>query len=254
MRRHLIIPDTQDKPGVPQTHWSWLGHYIADKRPEVIIHLGDATDLQSLSYWDKKKKSAEVSERSYQKDLDSLERAMDKLHAPWVNAKYDPVLIFCRGNHEQRYNRYIADNPEMRHSLADPANIFRDLGWKTNAFLSPVKVDGILYAHYFTRTSTGNETGTSKKYGASNATLQLKANMTSCTAGHKPGFDYKMLSTPRGPIHGLIAGSFYQHKETAYRSAQGSDYWRGVVMKYRVRNGDYDIHKISIGYLKEKYG
>ena len=33
--RHLIIPDTQCKPGVPLNHLLWLGDYIADKQFET---------------------------------------------------------------------------------------------------------------------------------------------------------------------------------------------------------------------------
>jgi hypothetical protein len=38
---HLMIPDTQCKPDIDMSYLDWLGQYIADKKPEVIVHIGD---------------------------------------------------------------------------------------------------------------------------------------------------------------------------------------------------------------------
>ena len=40
-RRYVVIPDTQVKPGVPTDHLEWAGRYVAEKRPDVVVHLGD---------------------------------------------------------------------------------------------------------------------------------------------------------------------------------------------------------------------
>ena len=39
--KHLVIPDTQADPGRPDDHMEWAGHYAVDKKPDVIIHIGD---------------------------------------------------------------------------------------------------------------------------------------------------------------------------------------------------------------------
>lgn len=46
-RRHLVIPDVQAKDGVPLDHLEWIGRYIADKRPDVIVCIGDFADMPS---------------------------------------------------------------------------------------------------------------------------------------------------------------------------------------------------------------
>ena len=48
-KKYLVIPDTQVKPGVPTSHFTALSNYIAEKRPDVIVHLGDHYDMPSLS-------------------------------------------------------------------------------------------------------------------------------------------------------------------------------------------------------------
>ena len=43
MKRHLIIPDAQIKPGSPTDHIKWCGEAILDYKPDVIVFL-DADD------------------------------------------------------------------------------------------------------------------------------------------------------------------------------------------------------------------
>ena len=65
--KHLIIPDTQVRPGVPTDHLKWIGQYALEKRPERIIHIGDHYDMPSLSHYDKGKLQAEG--RRYKDDI-----------------------------------------------------------------------------------------------------------------------------------------------------------------------------------------
>jgi len=52
MTKHLVIPDTQVKPEHSVKHLRWAGQYAADKKPDVIIHIGDHWDMPSLSSYD----------------------------------------------------------------------------------------------------------------------------------------------------------------------------------------------------------
>ena len=49
MTKHLVIPDTQVKPNQPIDHLRWAGLYAVDKKPDVIVHLGDHFDMPSRS-------------------------------------------------------------------------------------------------------------------------------------------------------------------------------------------------------------
>ena len=62
-----VIPDTQVKKGVPIDHLLYAGKYIAEKKPDVIVHIGDHWDMPSLSSYDKGKKSFEG--RRYKDDI-----------------------------------------------------------------------------------------------------------------------------------------------------------------------------------------
>ena len=78
--KHLIIPDTQVKPNTPTDHLKWAGQYATEKKPDVIVHIGDHWDMESLSSYDKGKKSFEG--RRYTKDIDSGITAMQTFLKP----------------------------------------------------------------------------------------------------------------------------------------------------------------------------
>jgi len=77
--------------------------------------------------------------------------------------------------------------------------------------------------------------------------------MMSCTAGHKQGLDVYIYGTSHGMMRGVIAGSFYQHEEE-YLSPQGTQYWRGILLKTEVHKGAYNLVEVSMNYLRRKYG
>ena len=75
-----VIPDTQVKPDVPLDHLLYAGRYIASKKPDVIVMIGDWGDMESLCSYDKGKASFEG--RRYKKDIDAGNLAMDLFLQP----------------------------------------------------------------------------------------------------------------------------------------------------------------------------
>ena len=109
-RTHLVIPDTQAKPGTPNDALGWVGDYIVEKQPDVIVHLGDHADSPSLSSYDVGKKDFEG--RRYRDDVDAANLAFDVLCEPMEThnrrkakqnkKQYKPELIMLHGNHESK--------------------------------------------------------------------------------------------------------------------------------------------------------
>ncbi len=52
MTVHAIIPDCQVKDGVDLSYLTWVGKYLAEKKPDVIVQIGDFADMPSLSSYD----------------------------------------------------------------------------------------------------------------------------------------------------------------------------------------------------------
>ena len=113
--KHFLLPDCQVKPGVPLDHLSWAGRYVAEKKPDVIVCIGDFADMESLSSYDVGRKSFEG--RSYKADIDVAHKAMQLFLDPIIELQkqqrrnkekiYKPRLVLTLGNHEQRIPRAI---------------------------------------------------------------------------------------------------------------------------------------------------
>lgn len=255
--RHLIIPDTQCKPGVRLEHLLWLGDYIADKQFETVIHLGDHWDMASLSSYDKGTKKAEG--KHYPDDIaagnlgmDLLWRATQELNDKRRKQRktgqrlYNPRKVFNIGNHEERIARHVNYNPELTGKLGYQDFNLQAHGWEVYDFLHIAKVDGVAYAHYFPNPNSG------KPHGGA-PLLRLKNIGFSFTMGHQQGKAAADRYLQDGTAQrALIVGSYYLHDED-YKGAQGNHHWRGVCVAHEVENGNYDLMEVSIKFLEKRY-
>lgn len=243
--KHLIIPDVQAKPGVCNKFLERIGRYIVEKRPDVIVCLGDFADLPSLSSYDKGKKGFEG--RRYKADVDAAKRAMERLMNPIAKARgYRPKLHLTLGNHEHRISRATEEQPEFDGILRVEDLGYEGFGWIVHPFLRPVKLDGVMYAHYFTSGVMGRP--------VTSASALLSKKHMSCIAGHQQGKQIAYATKADGTtITGMIVGSCYEHDEE-YLGPQGNRHWRGIVMLHEVRDGAFDEMFVSLDYLRRKFG
>lgn len=252
--RHLFIPDTQCKPGVPLDHLEWAGRYAAVKQPATIVLAGDHYDFPSLSSYDKGKLASHG--RSYQDDIAAGDRGLKlfdralRRHAP---KSYNPRLVVTLGNHEDRILRAVQVSPELNGKLSLDDLAFKQYGWKVIEFLRPVLLDGITYMHYCPLNAQGKVS--MSKHGAPSALAQARRMMRSTVCGHRQGLDTAVIHTPGKTIRGVIAGSFYSHDE-GYLTPCGETYWRGVLVLNDVRpaTGEFDICEVSLSYLERRFG
>lgn len=252
MTKHLIIPDVQAKPDVPFDHLEWIGNYIVEKKPDVIVNIGDFADMPSLSSYDRGKKSFEG--RRYKHDIDATKEAMDILLGPMreYNAKqrrtrhaqYKPRMILTLGNHEQRIERATECQPELDGVVGYHDLPYED--WEVYDFLEPVFVDGICYSHYMANPMTGKPIG-------SMASTRLKTVGHSFVMGHQQTLDVATRQLGNGQQQwAIIAGACYLHDEN-YKGHQGNKHWRGIVMLHNVDDGDCNPMFISLDYLRTRY-
>lgn len=252
--KHLVIPDTQVKPGVPTNHLTWIGKYIVDKKPDVIVHIGDHYDMHSLSVYDMGKKAHEGAR--YEADIEAGNKAMDVLMKPIndYNAQrrknkeklYKPRKVFCIGNHEERIMRHVNSYPILEGRLSYDDFNLKQHGWEVHDFRVPVVIDGISYAHYFYAHNSGRPFGGT----AHNKLMKIGHSFT---MGHQQGFDIATRTLDNGDQQwGCVAGSCYQHDE-GYRGPQANKHWHGLVVKHNVNNGNYSPMIIDLDYLRQRY-
>lgn len=246
-KKHIIIPDIQDRPDVTKRHMEWIGHYIVEQKPDEVVQIGDWGDFNSLSTYDLKTKRAEG--KRLKADLDSLQESVATLMGPIIKAKKKrPGLHVVLGNHEERLDRYVNENPELDGVLPTPTDIYRAAGWDVHEFLTPVVLDGMAYVHYMANPLSG------KPYGGS--ALSILRNVGhSFVMGHRQVLDVATRTLPVDGRQqwGIVAGACYPHDED-YKGAQGNKHWRGIIVLHEVEDGDCCPMFVSLEYLGRKYG
>jgi len=252
--RHLVIPDVQAKEGTDFSFLKGIGNYIVDKKPEVIVCIGDWADMPSLSSYDIGKKSFEG--RRYVKDIQAAHEAMEALLAPLVafnikairnkEKQYHPRMVMTLGNHEHRIVRAVDNDPKLDGVLSIDDLKYKEFGWEVHNFLDVVIIDGVAYSHYFVTGVAGRP--------ASSASAQLNKKHQSCIAGHQQGLQIATANRADGSlITSIIAGSCYEHEES-YMGPQGNRHWRGFLVLHSVQpSGEFDLMPVSLDYINKKY-
>jgi hypothetical protein len=243
----LFIADCQVKDGEDLTYLSAIGQYLVDKKPDIVVNVGDFWDFPSLSSYDKGKLSFEG--RRLKKDIEVGKRGMGMLLAPLreyqkTNPDYQPRMVFTLGNHEERILRVSKDNPEFDGFIGYH---LLELGkdWEVHDFLKPVNIQGINFVHYLSNPFNG------KPYGG-NAASQLKSVGASFCVGHKQTLDVAIQPVIDGSLRiGIIAGACYPFNE-AYKGHQGNNHFRGVVMLHEAKDGYADPSFVSTKFLIER--
>ncbi len=250
----LVIPDSQVKPGQDLEFLRCIGRYIVAKKPDVVVHIGDFADMESLSSYDKGKRSFEG--RRYRADIESAHAGMEALLGPLRdynlmqlrNKKglYRPRLVLTLGNHEERILRAINDEPMLDGTIGISDLNYEYYGWEVHDFLKVVTISGIAFAHFFATGAMGRPAGS--------AQAQLSKKHMSCVAGHQQG--KQMASAYRADgrrITSLIVGSCYEEDQGYLGPQINAACWHGVVMLHNVKDGEFDECAVPLHYLKAKY-
>lgn len=249
--RHLVIPDTQCKPGVPLDHMRWAGLYAAKKKPHRIIHIGDHWDMSSLSSYDKGRRGFEG--RRYNLDIEAGNKGMQLFMEPIAEEmercfergeEWAPTFDFAAGNHEWRVIRATQESPELDGTIG-----YKDFmldGWTFHDYLEVFTLDGVAYSHFFTSGTMGRPVTTARAL--------LTKKHVSCVMGHVQRYEAAMDYDVRGKrITGLFAGCYYQHDEE-YLNPQGNNStWRGIHVLYGVKDGEFTHNSVDLSYLKDRF-
>ena len=241
----LVIADTQAKSEENMEYLLWVGHYIAEKQPDIIVHIGDHYDFPSLSSYDKGKSSSEG--RRLYKDIEAGNTGFEYLNMAMKDIPdYNPRKVFCLGNHEHRLSRYVDDNPELIGTLGVDKLPFEKYGWEVHPFLKPVEIEGIYFVHYLANPFTG------KPYSGSAANILSKVGK-SFVVGHKQTLDISIRPTIDGSLQlGIVNGACYDFDES-YKGYQGNHHFRGLTVLHECSNGFGVPMFVSLDYMKEKY-
>lgn len=242
----FVIGDTQCKQGIDLDYLRWVGHYISVKKPDIIVHIGDHYDMASLSSYDKGQLKAEG--RRVSEDIAAGDAGLAILEAH-IRAvpNYNPRKVVTLGNHEERIDRYVNENPEFEGLIGSDKLAFSQYGWEVYPFLTPVNICGINFVHFVQNGMTGKPLG-------GTVMTRLKNVGESFVMGHQQVLDHCLRYLPlsgKAQI-GVIIGACYAHDE-GYKGVQGNHHFRGCVMLYECADGFGLVKPVSLTHMQELY-
>lgn len=251
----LCIPDAHAHPEAGNERFDILGKFIIERRPSVILCIGDLFSMDSLSSFDKGKRSFEG--RRYTKDIEVGIDAQRRMFAPTIEhnklksdkKKYKPRKVFTLGNHEHRIERATQEAPELEGAIGYKDLKLEEFGWEVYPFRDVVNIEGVNFSHYFSsgvmdRAISGNNIGKSL----------LNIKKATVVQGHSHLLSIATEVTVNNDrIWGISAGCYLDHYEPYTSKSIQETFWRGVLMLSDVHNGDFDLELISLDRLKKYY-
>lgn len=257
----LVIGDAHAKPGVSNRRFYWGGRYAADKKPDIIVDMGDWADMPSLSTYDYGKKAFEG--RRYRNDIQAAVAAREEfnrgvafyhqLNAQRHEAKYAPKKISLGGNHDEgRITKAVETDPKVDGLMSVDDYEHKRLGWEYIPYLEPVELQGFTFCHYFASGVMGRPIG-----GEMPALAIIRKQLTSCVAAHSHLFDLAHRTKPNGQrVWGLVAGCFMDKKQwETYAANANRLWWRGLILLHGCEGGDFEsIETITVEQLERLYG
>lgn len=252
----LIIPDSHSSPDTSNERFVWLGRFILDRQPDIIVNLGDLFDMNSLCSYDRSKKSFEG--RRYKKDLKAGHDALAKMHSPFneyneqrrssKRAKLkEPRKVITLGNHENRITRAVESSPELEGLMSLENLKLKSFGYEIYDFKKPVCVEGIWFSHYFPSGVKGEAIS-----GFNIASNLLQKNMASSICGHSHLWDMAIRAKPDGSKVMALNAGWYGEQPT-FTDATEQLWWSGITWLHNVHNGVFDVEQISIERIKSQY-
>lgn len=247
-----VIPDSHAHPKFKNDRALWLGNYLYETKPDLVIHLGDSADMDSLNSYDRNNRRA-FQGKSYRDDINSHLDFMEKLwHKYKKNKKRIPKRVFLEGNHEHRIEKALDVSPELVGTISfDDLMLddFFDEVYRYEGSTPAIYEDnGIFYSHYLVSGLMGKPIS-----GEHHAASLLGKKFVSCTVGHSHTLDYSVRTKADGKkIMGLVCGC-YQDYTPAWAGNSGKLWHSGIITKRNVLDGTYDLETISIDRLKKEY-
>jgi hypothetical protein len=218
-----------------------LGRYIVRSKPDAVVHLGDGADLSSIMKMHTKL-SAE-GER-YDADIKAFRAADEALWVPladynWRQAQrrqkqYRPRRIYCIGNHENRINRLVADQPNLKGKLGIE-DLCLDKYWEeVYAYRAPVFVAGVGFTH--------NVPTASGKYNLSAPNLARKISIRqkqSWVVGHAHIYDSHVDYRGDGQKFVCFSAGYYGPPSWQPDFTEGTEagWISGVLLLKNVKDG-----------------
>lgn len=198
-QRVLVIPDCHH-PFVDYKAWGVMLRAAASWKPDIVLVLGDFCDFYAVSFHDKDPKRIQ----NLKWELEQVNAAMDQLDAIGANEK-----IFLAGNHEFRFDRFLAASaPQLADlpGLSVPEMLrLEERGWKFVPYRKSHQLGKVHFTH---------DVGQAGQNAARQAGSKYRGN---AVIGHTHRMEYSVTgSVDGGPALGAMFGWLGKFEDVDY--------------------------------------
>ena len=249
----MVIGDPHAKPGVSNRRFTWLGRMARDRKPDIIIDIGDWNDMESLCSYDKGKQCYEG--RRYIHDIEAGREARKLFDAEYKRNKkgYKPVLHSLGGNHDEgRISKTLEMEPELRGAIGFHDLAREEFGWQVTPFKQVLQIERVSFCHFFASGVMGRPMG-----GEHPAATMIKKLFVSAIAGHSHLLAFSTRTNGFGEkLCAAQVGCYMDPDQYEdYAGPQVNEMWRsGIAMLNNVQGSSFDFEWVDIERIAEKYG
>lgn len=225
-----------------------LGELIYEQRPDVVVDLGDAADMNSLCQHEVSKLEPMTT---YGDDIEAFLDFQSRVRAKFSRYhRKKPHWIWLEGNHEYRIRRALEADPRLDgavsydHLMLD--KWYDETYFYKNSAPYPLVFENTVFAHFLTSGNYGNPMS-SIHHGYN---LVKKTGM-STFVGHTHKRSHYMDEGMSGSPQGVVVGCFKGHEE--YWAGQANnDWWHGVVVLHNFEKGRFDLEWYSLERMEKE--
>jgi hypothetical protein len=234
---------------------------IAHIQPDAIVQMGDFLSLDSISTHDKDGSLVKEGRRlsdDIAAGVDAYSRIMTPMRienrrkASYKKARYNPRLIWLRGNHEERALTYMNSHPELVGFIPDDSMVGAEAdGWELVPYRKYAYVEGVAFTHIPMNPSINQPVR--GKYIASTV---AQGQQQTCVYGH----DHKRSlfsihrNNPSGGqrIEGIGAGCYIDYVPGYVVGNEDQlSWWSGILVIEHTKQ--LNLHYYDIDYIKDTY-
>jgi predicted phosphodiesterase len=142
----VAIGDPHDKPGRCKKRFTHMGRFAAEKKPDVIVSIGDWASLDSLSTHELPGSANDGERPGFWEELSSLDESLGQFHRDFPMGS-KPCLI-TMGNHEHRAARAANRQPKLNGDMPLRLDeVFSRYRWGVRPFGEFVDIGGVDFVH-----------------------------------------------------------------------------------------------------------
>lgn len=143
----LCIPDAHASVDTTNERFAWVGKLAAERRPDIIVQIGDFFSFDSVSGHEKGGTIKFSKKPSFENEFKVCVDALRQFEAQ-LPKKYNPKKYVTFGNHEQRLYEFENMTPTCdRTYTARLEGLFEGHGWQWSPYGAKVYIEGVMFTH-----------------------------------------------------------------------------------------------------------